>query len=109
MATLTLQDASDGLGDVTFDAAAAGGDDCPSGTFVGGWSLPVVLLVSNGDTVAHTVTVPGLPGSPVSVPAGATGAIPIANSQTFGSLVSLTYDAVTSVTVAAVKLGLGVV
>ncbi|MGH9248026.1 MAG: hypothetical protein ACRD0W_00680 [Acidimicrobiales bacterium] len=106
MATLILQDASNGLGNVAFAAAAGGGDACPSGTYVGGWALPVALIVRNGGAGAITVTVPGLPGSPVSVPAAATAVIPVAGDYKFGSLVAITYSGVTTVTVAAVKLAL---
>lgn len=100
MADLTTQDGSAGLGDVSFTAAAAGGDTAEAGVSAGGWRLCGMLLVANGDTVAHNVTVEGL--SAVSVPAGATGAIPLDGGGIAGKRLDVTYDAVTSVTVAVV-------
>lgn len=107
MATLTVQDApiDGGLGDVVFAAAAAGGDDAATGS-------GVFLVVRNGDTVVHTVTVttPGtvrglaIEDPLMSVPAsGGIGVMPLVR-QVFGASAAWVYDAETSVDVAVVKL-----
>lgn len=92
---------------VPFVAASAGGDAAATGD-------SVVLLMKNGDASPHTVTLvtPGtvdglaLADRPVVVAAGTTAAIPLKdiylNSAT--NLASFTYDAVTAVTVAVVKV-----
>lgn len=100
MADLTTQDASAGLGDVTFAGAAAGGDTAEAGVSAGGWRLCGVLLVANGDTVTHDVTVEGL--SAVTVAVGGTAAIPLDGGGIAGQRLTVDYDAVTSVTVAVV-------
>lgn len=102
MATLALQDASAGLGNVAFVAAAGGGDACPGGAEAGGWALPVALIVRNGGAGSINVTVGGLPLA--AVPAAATAIFPVAVGQKVGALVPVTYSGVTTVTVAAVKL-----
>lgn len=101
MATLALQDASNGASIVTV-AASAGGDDIPQGIENGGWHLPVVLLVLNGGAGAITVTVAGMSG--VSVPAAGRALIPVAAGLGYGKLRNVTYSAVVSVTVAAARL-----
>lgn len=100
MADLATQDASAGLGDVTFDAAAAGGDTAEAGVGAGGWRLCGVLLVENADTVTHDVTVEGL--AAVTVAVGGTAAIPLNGGGISGQRLDVTYDAVTAVTVAVV-------
>src|SRR5215470_1560195 len=86
--------------------ADSGGDSCPTG---GG----VLLLVKNADSAAHTVTlatpqtVSGLAvaDQTVTVPAGGTSAIPLIDKlyrDPETGLAAVTYDAVTSVTVAVV-------
>jgi hypothetical protein len=102
MATIALQRIGDGLDDVTFTAASGGGDEVPGGSELGGWSLPVLLLVANGDAASHDVTVGNL--SAVTVPAGATAAIQVNAGVSHGTLVSVTYSSATSVTVAALDL-----
>jgi hypothetical protein len=88
--------------------ASSGGDSCPTG---GG----VLLLVKNADSASHTVTlvtpqtVSGLAvaDQTVSVPAGAETAIPLIDKlyrDPETGLASVTYDAVTSVTVAVVRV-----
>lgn len=96
MATLALQDPNG----FTPVGASGGGDEMPQGTAAAGWSLPIVLYVSNGDASSHEVTVNGVAHS---VAAGDTALIPV-NGIYHGQLVPVTYDAVTSVTVAAVDL-----
>jgi hypothetical protein len=78
-------------------AASGGGDQVPQG----GWSPPAVLFVANGDVAAHTVTVNG---RATVVAAGDSALISVSGVYS-GNLQSVTYDAVTSVTVAAVDLG----
>lgn len=100
MANLAIQDASAGAV-ITFAAAAAGGDTVAQGTEQGGWHLPVVLVVKNGDIAAKTVTVAGM--AAVNVPASGEAVIPVEGGP-YGVLRNITYSAVTSVTVAAVRL-----
>lgn len=88
-------------------AAAALGDTAPCGP---GRFLAVV----NGDDDPHTATVvtPGtvsglpIPDATLTVDAGETGLIPLAPLfRGTGGRASITYDAVTSVTVAVLELG----
>lgn len=92
---------------VAYTAATSGGDDCQTGA-------GVVLLVKNGDASDHTVTL-ATPGTvnglaiadrPVPVAAGAEKAIPITNDYRDPSTgrAAITYDAVTSVTVAVIRV-----
>lgn len=108
MATITPQTGSGNA--LTFAAASVGGD-----TVAFGNATRPVILVKNGDTVSHTVTLAGM----VTCSQGFTHAVayPVAagaqveilppantidpNAATRGN-VNLTYDAVTLVTVAAV-------
>lgn len=94
---------------VAYTAAAGGGDDCQTGA-------GVLLLVKNGDASDHTVTL-ATPGTvnglaiadrAVAVAAGAEMAIPITNDYRNPATgrASITYDAVTSVTVAVVRVPL---
>lgn len=87
---------------ITYAAAAAGGD-----TF--GWVADGVLRVKNGSasSITATVVVPGTtygqanPDVPVVVAAGAEAAIgPIPSALAVEGVVSVTYTAVTTVTVA---------
>ncbi len=104
MATLTVQKAPViGLAQVSFQAATVSGDDALA-------TAGAVLLVKNDDVSPHTVTV-DTPGSvdgldienpAVAVAAGDIAAIPLVG-RVFGSPVSWTYDAVTSLTVAAIQ------
>lgn len=100
MATLTVQDTKDGLLDVVFSNAAAGGDVVAAGTRAGGWSLGVLLLVNNGTAGNRVVTVGGVE---YTIAAGDIGAFPV-RSIYHGSPVAITYDAVTTTTVAAVRV-----
>ncbi|WP_236241162.1 hypothetical protein [Streptomyces sp. CC228A] len=95
---------------VSFTAAAGGGDDCQTGA-------GVLLLVRNDDASPHTVTLetPGVVDGDlaigdraVAVAAGAQVAIPVTNRYRDPSTgrASITYDAVTSVTVAVVRVPL---
>lgn len=94
-------------GTVTFTAAAGGGDTCQTGA-------GVLLLVKNGDSSDHTVTL-ATPGTvnglaiadrAVVVAAGAEVAIPITSDYRDPSTgrCAITYDGVTSVTVAVVRV-----
>lgn len=92
---------------VDFDAAAGGGDTCLTGA-------GVLLLVRNGDAGSHTVTLvtPGtvdglaIADRAVVVAAGAIEAIPVTNAYRNPSTgrASITYDGVTSVEVAVVRV-----
>lgn len=94
--------------DDTFVAASAGGDDCATG---GG----VLLLVKNGDASPHTVTLEtpetfdgdlDLADRAVAVAAGQDAAIPVTDRYRDPSTgrASITYDDVTSVTVAVLRV-----
>lgn len=84
-------------------AATAAGDDCETGA-------GVYLVVDNADTVLHTATLetPGvidgdlaIADRPLAVPAGERHAIPVTNRyrNPVTGRASITYDAVTAVTV----------
>lgn len=106
MATLTVQDVPVlGLSPIVFDAADASlTDDVATGA-------GVALLVRNDDTVSHTATIdtPGtvrglqIQNPDLVVAAGDLAIIRLA-SQVFGASAVITYDDVTSLFVAAVKL-----
>lgn len=102
MAAIAVQDAQAGLAP-TFVAATAGGDTVSTDGAgrAAGWDLGLVFVVRNGDVAAKTVTVEG--ATALIVPAGGEGLIPVP-SKHFGAPASVTYSAVTSVTVAAVRL-----
>jgi len=92
---------------VAYTAAAGGGDTCQAGA-------GMLLLVKNGDASSHTVTLvtPGtvnglaIADRPVVVAAGAEVAIPVTNDYRNPSTgrASITYDAVTSLTVAPIRV-----
>lgn len=95
--------------EINFDPAASGGDTCLTGA-------GVLLLVKNGDASSHTVTL-ATPGTvnglaiadrAVPVAAGATEAIPVTVDYRDPSTgrASITYDDVTSVEVAVVRVAL---
>lgn len=107
MATLTTQTAALAGLSVSYASAAAGGDQCATGQ-------GLVLLVDNGDASSHTVTL-ATPGTvdglaiadrTVTVAAGATAVIPLNDIYRDPSTgrASLTYDGVTSVKVAVVRV-----
>lgn len=107
MATLSAQVIAQTGTAITFAAAAGGGDACPTGS-------DVKLLIKNGDASSHTATLvtPGtvdgdlaIADRAVVVAAGATVAVPVTDryrDPTTG-LASITYDAVTSMTVAVIR------
>ncbi|MFC7892684.1 hypothetical protein [Streptomyces sp. NPDC057381] len=92
---------------VTYTAATLAGDDCATGA-------GVLLLVKNDDVASHTVTLvtPGtvnglaIADRPIVVAAGAEVAIPVTTDYRAPSTgrASITYDAVTSVTVAVIRV-----
>ncbi|MFE2046633.1 hypothetical protein ACFXAZ_38130 [Streptomyces sp. NPDC059477] len=92
---------------VTYTAAAGGGDTAPTG-------VGVLLLVKNGDSGSHTVTLvtPGtvnglaIADRAISVAAGAEVGIPVTNDYRNPSTgrAAITYDAVTSMTVAVIRV-----
>ncbi|MFG2328249.1 hypothetical protein ACGFMM_01350 [Streptomyces sp. NPDC048604] len=89
-------------------AAAGGGDDCATGA-------GVLLVVSNGDASPHTVTLAtpetvdgdlAVADRAVVVAAGAEAVIPVTSRYRNPSTgrCAITYDGVTSVTVAVVRV-----
>jgi len=99
MTLIAIQEADAGNQNITF--AAAGGPDTMVGAArAGGWDLGVVLLVRNVDAATRTVTVDGV-GYVVPATTGF-AVIPIRGA--LGALKTITYSAVTNVTVAAVRL-----
>lgn len=104
MAAITVQSGGAGwAGDAAaYVAATGGGDTVAGGVRAGGWYLPVVLLVRNGDATATNVTVAGLPA--VSVPATTGVAVIPVTGSPYGAAVAVTYSKVTSLTVAAARL-----
>jgi hypothetical protein len=107
MAALTLQQISrDGLEPV-MESAAGGGD-----TFVNAHGNRTFLRVDNGSggdvdvTVTTTATVDGLAVADkvVTVTAGETRYLGPYQTDVYGETVSVAYESVTSVTVAALKL-----
>jgi hypothetical protein len=95
------------LADSGYAPASAGGDQSATGS-------GILLLVKNGDTAAHTVTlavpqlVDGLAVSPrqVEVPAGETGFIPLLNlyKDPATGLASWTYNGVSDMGVTVVRV-----
>jgi hypothetical protein len=95
--------------DAQFVAATSGGDDCQTGA-------GVFLAVKNADASSHTVTLAtpqtvdgdlAVADRAVTVAAGKTQFIPVTDryrNPTTGRC-AITYDAVTSVTVAVVRVG----
>lgn len=105
MAALTIADVpAAGLADIGLTAAGAGGDTIAYGTkAAAGWEeYSVLLVVRNGDASSHDVTVGGR--SAVTVAAGKVGIIPVPNEGLNDASVAVTYSAVTSVTVGAVRI-----
>ena len=102
MAVFAVEDASKGIQSLTMNVANGGGDSTLAGSRVGGYELPVVLVVRNTDAASKTVTVAGVA---YVVPA-TTGIalIPIRGSQKYGDSVAWTYSAVTGVTVGVGRL-----
>lgn len=102
MSVLTVEDAKAGIQSLTMNACAGGGDSVAAGVKMGGWELPVVLVVRNADASPKTVTVQGVP---YVVPA-TTGiaVIPVRGSSKYGDSVAITYSAVTSLTIGACRL-----
>lgn len=105
MAALSRQSITKAGAAVTFASAAGGGDTLANPT---AWD---VLLIKNGDTSSKTVTlvVPGtdwngqaIADTPVVVPAGETWAVKLDPRYASSGTLSITYSAVTSVTVAVV-------
>lgn len=93
---------------VAYTAAAGGGDTCETGA-------GVLLLVKNGDASSHTVTLatPGvvdgdlaITDRAVTVAAGVEKAIPVTSRYRNPSTgrAAITYDAVTSMTVAVIRV-----
>lgn len=109
MATLTTQTITRAGLNATYAAASGGGDKIKPGD-------AVFLHIKNGDSGSHTVTI-ATPGTvegqaiadlAVAVPAGENRMIGPLSAALFRNpsdgLVGVTYDAVTSVTVAAIRI-----
>lgn len=100
MALIAIQEAEGGAQSVTL-TAAVGPDTVQAGIRAGAWELPIVLVVKNTDAAPKTVTVDGVP---FVVPA-TTGIAVIPIRRGYGAqLVTVTYSAVTGVTVGALRL-----
>ena len=105
MAALAIQNLSIAGLAPTFAAASAGGD-----TFVN--NPPTILRVKNGGAAAITVTVDSVRlcnhgfdhDASVSIPAGAERDLGPFDQERFGGTASVAYSAVTSVTVAVIKV-----
>jgi hypothetical protein len=102
MAVLAVDDASAGIANLTMVSAAGGGDSVAGGVKLGGWELPVVVVVRNGDASNKTVTVQGT--NYVVNASGGIAVIPVRGSVKYGDSVAITYSAVTNVTVGAARL-----
>lgn len=105
MAALTITDVpAAGLADIALASATSGGDTIAYGSKqAGGYELySVLLVVRNGDASSKAVTVGSL--SAVTVAAGKVAIIPVPNEGLNDASVAVSYDAVTSVTVAAVRI-----
>lgn len=113
MADLTTQLVDeDGL-NPSYDAAAAGGD-----TFANDTAGRTFIHVKNDDASSHTVTVSAVQSSvrsaafgplvkediSVAIPAGEDRMIGPIKTAAFGKNPSITYDDVTSVTIAVIKV-----
>lgn len=113
MATLTVQDVTESGLEATYSAAEAGGD-----TFNNSQGGRTFIHVKNGDASSHTVTVTPdqsskevagfgtltKPEISVAIPAGEERFIGPFPHLAFSSAPDVQYDAVTSVTIAAIKV-----
>lgn len=113
MATLTVQSVTESGLDGSYSAAAGAGD-----TFVNDTTGRTFLHVKNGDASSHTVTVTPVitsrsiegfgtltkSGVSVAIPAGEDRFIGPFPYTAYGADPDITYSAVTSVTVAAIKV-----
>ena len=113
MATLSTENITEAGLNATYNAASAGGDDVANRP-----DERLFLHVKNGDASSHTVTVAALSNSldlpqygsvtkadvSVAIPAGEDRFIGPFPPAAFGSSLTITYDAVTSVTIAAIRL-----
>jgi len=114
MADLTIQNVTEAGIDPTMESAAAGGDAALN-------DGRVILLINNGDASSHTVTVTAQTTSfddqqygdatksdaSILVPAGSEALIGPFAPQAFNDSngdIQITYDAVTSMTIAALKI-----
>jgi hypothetical protein len=113
MATLVKQDIVDTGLKPTYAAASSGGDD-----FANDGSGRLFLHIKNGDGSSHTATVTAVvsttekagfptltvPNIVVAIPASEERMIGPFPLTAYGSTPSITYDAVTSVTIALIKM-----
>jgi len=106
MAAISIVDVpATGLASVTFAAANAGGDTVASGTksLAGYEQYSVLLLVKNANASTADVTVGSLAAVTCPVTTGFS-IIPVPNEGLNDASVAVTYSAVTSLTVAAVRI-----
>lgn len=98
MAAISVVDTN---ADIAFVAANAGGDTVLSGSVAANHQLDgVFLLADNQDVASRTITIDG---NAFTVPAGELHALPCNRGVYPGQALTVTYDAVTSLTVAAVR------
>jgi hypothetical protein len=101
VALLAVQDASAGLVPTFTASAATDTVDTSDCGRAGGWDLGVIVIVRNADASSHNVTVDGL--ALTAVAAGASAVFPIRRKH-FGAVCNIVSSAVTSQTVAAVRM-----
>ncbi len=109
MAAIAIQDVPvGGLASLTFAACSGGGDTvAASSKRMGGYALhEVFLVVRNTNAAVRNITVGAL--AAVTCPA-TTGVsvIPVPDEGMGDASVAVTYDAVTNLDVAAVRMGVG--
>jgi hypothetical protein len=101
VAVIAIENAKDGIGNITFTAATGGGDTVVPGSAAGGWRTGTLLVVKNGHTATQNVTVAGHP----VVIVGANGGTAIIPIHGLGKQAkAVTYSGVTLLTVGAVSL-----
>lgn len=109
MAAIAIQDVPvGGLASLTFAACNGGGDTVAAGSKrMGGYALhEVVLVFRNTNAAVRNVTVGGLAAVTVPVTTGVS-VIPIPDEGMGDASVAVTYDAVTNLDVAAMRIGVG--
>jgi hypothetical protein len=101
VAVIAIQNAKDGIGNLTMTAATGGGDTIVPGSAAGGWRTGTVLVVRNAHTGDQTVTVAGHP----AVIVANTGGIAVIPVHGLGRQAkAVTYSGVTALTVGACNL-----
>lgn len=109
MAAIAIQDVPvGGLASVTFAACTGGGDTVAGGTKrVGGFELHTLLLIfRNTNAAVRNITVGALTAVQIPVTTGVS-VVPVPDEGMNDASVAITYDAVTNLDVAAVRIGVG--